>query len=63
MNKLLIQFCQRAYVVNIARELAGKIIALRFGSIDTSARIVHTEAYIALADRDSHSFVGKRKSC
>lgn len=62
MKKLPIQFYQRTDVVNIARELIEKILVTGFGGINTSGRIVETEAYIGLTDKASHSFGGKRTS-
>ena len=60
MKKLGIEFYDREDVVAIARELIGKIIVTKFDGIVTSGRIVETEAYIAINDRASHSFGGKR---
>jgi len=60
MKKLPVQFYERTDVVNIAKELIGKIIVTRFDGITTSARIVETEAYIGIIDRASHSFGGRR---
>lgn len=60
MKKLGIQFYDRENVVAIAKELIGKIVITKFDGITTSGRIVETEAYIALTDRASHSFGGKR---
>lgn len=60
MKKLPIQFYVRPDVVLIAKELLGKIIVTNFNGVITSGRIVETEAYVALTDRASHSFGGKR---
>jgi DNA-3-methyladenine glycosylase len=60
MKKLPIQFYKRADVLLIAKELIGKIVVTNFNGVITSGRIVETEAYIALTDRASHSFGGKR---
>ncbi len=60
MKKLPIQFYKRDDVVLIARELVGKIIVTNFNGEVTSGRIVETEAYIAITDRASHSYRGKR---
>ncbi|MEO7306875.1 MAG: DNA-3-methyladenine glycosylase [Ferruginibacter sp.] len=60
MKKLPIQFYVRTDVVLIAKELIGKIIVTNFNGVITSGRIVETEAYVALTDRASHSFGGKR---
>jgi DNA-3-methyladenine glycosylase len=60
MKKLGIQFFERPDVIAIAKELIGKILVTRFNGVNTSGRIVETEAYIGLTDRASHSFGGKR---
>lgn len=60
MKKLSIHFYNRPDVVQIAKELIGKIIVTKFDEVITSGRIVETEAYIGLLDRASHSFGGKR---
>jgi DNA-3-methyladenine glycosylase len=60
MKKLTIDFYNRKDVVQIARELLGKIVVTRFNDQLTSGRIVETEAYVALVDKASHSFLGKR---
>jgi DNA-3-methyladenine glycosylase len=62
MKKLPLAFYKRSDVVNIARELLGKIIVTRFNNAETSGRIVETEAYVAHIDKASHSFNGKRTS-
>lgn len=60
MRKLSRDFYKRDDVVTIARELLGKIIVTEFEGKLTSARIVETEAYVALTDKASHSYAGKR---
>lgn len=60
MKKLPIQFYKRDDVIRIAKELLGKIIVTNFDGSLTSARIVETEAYVAITDRASHSWNGKR---
>lgn len=60
MKKLSIDFYDRTNVLQIARELLGKIIITKFDGITTSGRIVETEAYTATNDRASHSFGGRR---
>lgn len=62
MKKLTIDFYDREDVKGIAKELLGKILVTNFNGVYTSARIVETEAYIAIIDRASHSFAGKRTS-
>jgi DNA-3-methyladenine glycosylase len=60
MKKLPIEFYDREDVIQIARDLLGKIIITKFNRQVTTARIVETEAYIGLTDKASHSFGGKR---
>jgi DNA-3-methyladenine glycosylase len=60
MKKLTIDFYDREDVVKIAKELLGKILVTKFDGILTSGRICETEAYIAINDRASHSYNGKR---
>ena len=60
MKKLSIDFYDRKDVVQIARELIGKILVTNFDGVHTSGRIVETEAYTGITDKASHSFGGKR---
>src|SRR5436190_21746701 len=60
MTKLPLSFYNRKDVVSIARELLGKIVVTNFDDNITSGRIVETEAYVALTDKASHSFAGRR---
>ncbi len=60
MKKLTIDFYDRPNVALIAKELLGKILVTKFDNIITSGRICETEAYIAVTDKASHSFGGKR---
>ncbi|MEP7111068.1 MAG: DNA-3-methyladenine glycosylase [Ferruginibacter sp.] len=60
MNKLTIEFYNRKNVLQIAKELLGKIIFTNLGGVITSGRIVETEAYNGLSDRASHAWSGKR---
>ncbi len=62
MKKLTLDFYSRKDVVSIARELLGKIVVTQFNGKVTSGRIVEVEAYIALTDKASHSFAGRRTS-
>jgi DNA-3-methyladenine glycosylase len=62
MRKLPLNFYSRKDVVSIARELLGKIIVTHFDDKVTSGRIVEAEAYVALTDKASHSFAGRRTS-
>lgn len=60
MKKLPLHFYKRKDVVQIAKELLGKIIITNFAGVKTSGRIVETEAYVAHVDKASHSFNGRR---
>ena len=60
MKKLPLNFYKRKDVVAIAKELVGKIVVTKLEGVITSGRIVETEAYIALTDKASHSFGGRR---
>lgn len=62
MQKITLSFYERRNVVEIAKDLLGKIIVANFGDILTSGRIVETEAYIGITDKASHSFNGRRTS-
>ena len=59
-KKLDHSFYDRKNVVQIARELLGKILVTQFDGIRTSGRIVETEAYNGVGDRASHAFAGRR---
>ena len=60
MKKLPVSFYQREDVLQVARELLGKILVTRFGGIETSGRIVEVEAYAGVIDKASHAYGGRR---
>jgi DNA-3-methyladenine glycosylase len=60
MKKLGHSFYDRNNVVQIAKELLGKILVTQIDGIRTSGRIVETEAYNGVVDRASHAFGGRR---
>jgi DNA-3-methyladenine glycosylase len=60
VKKLPLSFYERADVITIAKELLGKIVSTIVSGEITSGRIVETEAYVALIDKASHSFGGRR---
>ena len=60
LKKLDHSFYDRKNVVQIARELLGKILVTQFDGVRTSGRIVETEAYNGVKDRASHAFGGRR---
>jgi DNA-3-methyladenine glycosylase len=59
-KKLDLPFYNRKNVVQIARNLLGKILVTQFDGIRSSGRIVETEAYAGVDDRASHGFAGRR---
>ncbi|MFT4017130.1 MAG: DNA-3-methyladenine glycosylase [Agriterribacter sp.] len=62
LKKLDYEFYNRTNVVKIAKELIGKLLVTRFDGIETSGRIVETEAYNGIADRASHAWNNRRTS-
>lgn len=60
MEKLPLSFYQRHNVLQIAKELLGKLIVTRWNGTITSARIVETEAYAGVLDRASHAYGARR---
>jgi DNA-3-methyladenine glycosylase len=60
LNKLLIDFYNRKDVVQIARELIGKVLVTNFDGVRTSGRIVETEAYTGISDKASHAYNDRR---
>ncbi len=59
MKKLSFDFYRRDNVLEIARELMGKILVTNWEGIITSGRIVELEAYAGAPDMASHAFGGK----
>lgn len=60
MKKLSKDFYQRVDVLQVAKELLGKVLVTQFAGKQTAGRIVEVEAYAGIADRASHSFGGRR---
>lgn len=60
MKKLTLSFYQRTDVVEIAKELLGKILVTKWNGIETSGRIVEVEAYNGIIDKASHAAGGRR---
>jgi len=60
-KKLQLSFYLRKDVVQIARELIGKILVTNWNGEETSGRIVETEAYEGEIDRASHASKGRTK--
>lgn len=60
MTKLGSDFYQRKNVLQVARDLLGKVLVSSINGIETAGRIVETEAYNGVADKASHAFGGRR---
>jgi len=60
MKKLPVSFYQRDNVLQIAKDLLGKILVTKWNSIETSGRIVEVEAYNGIVDKASHAYGGRR---
>lgn len=60
MKKLPLSFYQRPDVVQIAKDLLGKILVTKWKGQITSGRIIETEAYAGAIDNASHASGGRR---
>lgn len=60
MKKLSSAFYTRKDVLEIARDLLGKVLVTKFNANTTSGRIVEVEAYAGAIDRASHAYAGRR---
>lgn len=60
MKKLGADFYNRKNVLQIAKELIGKVLVTRFENKTSSGRIVETEAYNGAIDKASHAYGGRR---
>lgn len=60
MKKLPLSFYLQPDVVEIAKELLGKIIVTKFNGVTTMGRITETEAYNGIHDKASHAYGGRR---
>src|SRR5690349_763012 len=60
MKKVNVNFYKRSNVLQIARELLGKVLVTKWNGITTSGRIVEVEAYNGIVDKAAHSFGGRR---
>jgi DNA-3-methyladenine glycosylase len=61
MHKLPLSFYLRDDVVQIAKDLLGKVLVTAWDGVQTSGRIVETEAYAGTIDRASHAYKGRTK--
>jgi DNA-3-methyladenine glycosylase len=60
-QKLPLQFYLREDVVQIAKDLLGKVLVTAWEGVRTSGRIVETEAYGGEVDKASHASKGRTK--
>lgn len=60
MEQLPLDFYTRNDVLQIARELMGKLLVTNIDGKTTSGRIVEVEAYNGIADKASHAFGDRR---
>ena len=60
LKKLDTSFYTRESVVDVARDLLGKVLCSRLDRRDTKAIITETEAYAGVTDRASHAYGGRR---
>jgi len=60
MEKIPLKFYQRNNVLQIAKDLLGKVLVTKWDKIVTSARIVETEAYAGVIDKASHAYGARR---
>lgn len=60
LNKLKRDFYTRNDVVEVARELLGKVLCSNVDGRLTKAIIIETEAYAGVDDRASHAYGGRR---
>jgi DNA-3-methyladenine glycosylase len=58
--KLQRSFYTRQNVVEVARDLIGKVLVTNFDGAITSGIIIETEAYAGVTDRASHAYGGRR---
>src|ERR1043165_9627004 len=60
MRRLPISFYQRENVLQVAKDLLGKLLITKWNGILTSGRIVECEAYEGVIDKASHASGGRR---
>jgi DNA-3-methyladenine glycosylase len=59
MKKLGLSFYRKENVVDLSRDLLGKVLVTHWDGAYTSGRIVETEAYAGESDRASHASKGR----
>jgi len=60
MEKLPLSFYRRNNVLQVTKELLGKLLVTNREGLITSGRIVEVEAYNGVIDKAAHSFSGRR---
>lgn len=60
MKKIPLKFYRRSDVLQVAKELLGKILVSTSNGKRTAGRIVEVEAYNGVIDKASHAFNNKR---
>ena len=60
MKKVPLKFYLREDVVQVSRDLLGKVLCTKIDSQVTKAIITETEAYAGITDKASHAYGGKR---
>lgn len=60
MKKVPLKFYLREDVVQVSRDLLGKVLCTKTDSQVTKAIITETEAYAGITDKASHAYGGKR---
>jgi len=60
MKKLELDFYRRSDVLQVSRELIGKLVVTKWNGVVTSGRIVECEAYAGPMDKASHAAGGRR---
>jgi DNA-3-methyladenine glycosylase len=60
MQKLPLSFYRRDDVLQVSRDLLGKLLVTKWQDVTTSGRIVECEAYAGEIDRASHAAGGRR---
>ncbi len=58
--KVSLEFYVRDDVVQISRELLGKVLCTKLNGQVTKAIITETEAYAGVSDKASHAYGGRR---
>lgn len=61
--KLTKEFYLQPDVIQLARQLVGKVLITRFNGIKTSGIITETEGYNGVIDRASHAYNERRTAC